>query len=315
MTILRDFEIPARYRGGFAAIGNFDGVHRGHQSMIAVLVNRARAAEVPAVVLTFDPHPIQLLRPGQAPPSLSTLERKAELLKRAGVDLVIAYPTDTQLLNLAPEAFFETIVREQLNAQGLVEGPNFFFGKDRAGDVETLQQLCDAAGMTLDVVPPFALGDQLVSSSVIRAAISRGKFSTAIEMLGHSYRLQGRVVRGEERGRTLGFPTANLDDVMTLLPSEGVYAGSSSVDGSNYPAAVNIGPNPTFGEQIRKIEVHIVGFSGDLYGEDFNVDLLEWMRGTVKFGGVEELKRQLANDVANAEAAFARVAECSDGNQ
>ena len=206
MTLLYDFNPAAGYRGGYVAIGNFDGVHRGHQSMISMLVDRAGAADVPAVVLTFEPHPIQLLRPGQAPPSLSTLERKAQLLQQGGVDFVIAYQTNQQLLNLAPEEFFETIVREQLEARGLVEGPNFFFGKDRAGDVEALDRLCKAAGMTLDVVPPFALGDQLVSSSAIREAMSRGEFSRAIEMLGHPYRLRGRSCSRRREGAPVGLP-------------------------------------------------------------------------------------------------------------
>lgn len=312
MKLLRGFETPTGYRGGFVAIGNFDGVHRGHQSMIAVLVGRARDAGVPAVVLTFDPHPIHLLRPGQAPPSLSTVERKAGLLGKAGVDYVIAYPTDQQLLNLEPERFFQDIVRAHLDARGLVEGPNFFFGKNRAGDVQTLERLCQSAGLTLDVVPPFALGEQLVSSSAIRSLISQGRLAQAREMLGHPYRLQGTVVRGESRGRLLGFPTANLEGVKTLVPAEGVYAGAVTLADQGHPSAINVGSNPTFGEQSQKIEVHVLGFNGDLYGQQLNVDLLERLRDTVKFSGVDDLKNQLANDMQGAEAAYRRAADAME---
>lgn len=312
MKLLRGFETPTGYRGGFVAIGNFDGVHRGHQSMIAVLVGRARDAGVPAVVLTFDPHPIHLLRPGQAPPSLSTVERKAGLLGKAGVDYVIAYPTDQQLLNLEPERFFQDIVRAHLDARGLVEGPNFFFGKNRAGDVQTLERLCQSAGLTLDVVPPFALGEQLVSSSAIRSLISQGRLAQAREMLGHPYRLQGTVVQGESRGRLLGFPTANLEGVKTLVPAEGVYAGAVTLADQGHPAAINVGSNPTFGEESQKIEVHVLGFNGDLYGQQLNVDLLERLRDTVKFPGVDDLKNQLANDMQGAEAAYRRAADAME---
>ncbi len=309
MKLFRGFESTDECRGGFVAIGNFDGVHRGHQSMIAILAGRAKDAGVPAVVLTFDPHPIHLLRPGKAPPSLSTPERKAALLGKGGVDFMIAYPTDQQLLNLTPADFFQNIVRDRLDAKGLVEGPNFFFGKDRAGNVQTLDGLCKSAGLSLDIVPPFALGEQLVSSSTIRSLIAGGRFAEAIEMLGHPYQLHGEVVRGQERGRLLGFPTANLAGIETLLPSNGVYAGAVTADGDCRPAAINIGPNPTFGEQAQKVEVHVLGFEGDLYGRELDVDVLERLRDTVRFDGVDELKKQLAEDIKQVEAAFARGAD------
>ncbi|HID22703.1 MAG TPA: bifunctional riboflavin kinase/FAD synthetase, partial [Planctomycetaceae bacterium] len=160
MKLLHGFEAPELYRGGFVSIGNYDGVHRGHQAMVAKLVERARAARVPAVVFTFSPHPIKLLRPNEAPPSLSTLSRKAELLATCGIDCLIAYPTDRELLRLAPEEFFDQIIRNELQASGLVEGPNFFFGHNRAGNVQTLRRLCESAGIELEVVPPLKVGDQ-----------------------------------------------------------------------------------------------------------------------------------------------------------
>jgi riboflavin kinase/FMN adenylyltransferase len=297
MKLLHGFTEPASYRGGFVSIGNFDGVHRGHQRMLAMLVAHARRDGAPAVVFTFDPHPIKLLRPGHAPPSLSTLERKAELLERCGVDCVIAYPTNQRLLDLKPAEFFEQIIRGELDARGLVEGPNFFFGHDRTGDIRTLEQFCRVAGLILDIAAPVQIGDQLVSSSAVRAAISRGDIATAVEMLGHPYQIHGRVTSGAGRGATLGYPTANLTDVETLLPPEGVYAGVGRIAGREYPAAINIGANPTFGDAASKLEVHLVGFTGDLYGADLKVDFLDRLRDTRPFAGADELREQLRRDI------------------
>ena len=306
MELQRGFDNPAAYRGGYVSIGNFDGVHRGHQSIVSVLVAQARQAGVTAAVLTVDPHPIHLLRPQHAPPSLSTIDRKAELLQGCGVDCVIAYPTDEALLDLTPEQFFERIIRSELNVLGLVEGPNFFFGRDRAGDIETLHSLCDGAGLSLDVVPALQFGDRMVSSSAIRSDIAAGRVSHAVDLLGHPYRLQGNVVKGAERGSVLGFPTANLEQIETLLPADGVYAGMAQVSGTSLAAAVNIGHNPTFDEAMRKVEVHLIDFNGDLYGERLEVDLFERVRDIVQFDSVEALKQQLLNDVEQVRAVAKR---------
>lgn len=297
MKLLHGFGDPAAYRGGIVAIGNFDGVHRGHQRMIAELVRQSREQGAPAVVFTFDPHPIELLRPDHTVPNLNTLERKAELLAEHGVACVIAYPTDWALLKRTPEEFFQTIVQQELDAKGLVEGPNFFFGRDRAGDIATLQRLCEAAGITLTVVPPVEVGGRIVSSSSIRSLIQQGGISDAVALLGHPYRIRGRVVRGADRGAALGFPTANLERVATLIPGNGVYAGRTTVDDHCLPAAIHVGPNPTFDDQQRKVEVHLVGFSGDLYGRELDVDFLKRLRAVSRFESVEALRQQLQRDV------------------
>ena len=287
----------AEYRGGYVAIGNFDGVHRGHQAMIAVLVRRAHSSGVPAVVFTFHPHPVELLRPEQMPPSLSTVERKTELLGRFGVDAVIAYPTDTALLELTPEQFFDRVILGELDAKGLVEGPNFFFGHDRAGDVGTLKQLCDSACLTLDVVEPVKVDGQLVSSSLVRARIADGNVAEAVALLGHPYRIHGEVVKGAGRGSTLGFPTANLREVATLMPADGVYAGIAHFEERSFAAAINVGANPTFDDDRAKLEVHLIGFSGNLYEEQIEVDFLERIRGVEKFENGDALRQQLERDV------------------
>lgn len=302
MTVLFGFESPAQYRGGIVSIGNFDGVHRGHQAMLGSLVKTARDSGVPAVVLTFDPHPLELLRPDAAPPRLTTMAYRAELLQKFGVDTVIVLPTTKRFLTLSAEDFFHTIVRTELQAKGLVEGPNFYFGRNREGDISVLQQLCAEYALTLDVVSPEIMDGKLVSSSVIRALIEQGEVTDAGRLMGHKYRLEGDVVAGAQRGRTLGFPTANLAELATLAPANGVYAATTSLDGQQWAAAVNIGPNPTFGESSKKIEVHLLDFSGDLYGRRIEVDFLKRIRDVRKFSSASELMAQLQDDVRAVRA-------------
>jgi riboflavin kinase / FMN adenylyltransferase len=309
MKLLRElFDVPAAVRGGAVAIGNFDGVHKGHARIVERLLAQAKKCGGPAVVFTFDPHPVRLLRPEQAPPPLTWTERKAELLAALGVDATIAYPTDEALLQLSPEQFFQQIVSDKLGAWALVEGPNFFFGHRREGNIETLRQLCAAKGILLDVVEPLVIDDAPVSSSRIRQCIADGQIDEANQMLTQSYRIRGMVRHGAARGAKIGFPTANVDAIDTLLPGAGVYAGRCKVEGRAWPAAINVGGNPTFGEQTLKVEVHLVGFHDSLYGQPLEVDFLARLRDIVQFPGVAALKTQLAQDVAAAERTFQQVA-------
>jgi riboflavin kinase/FMN adenylyltransferase len=298
MTLLRRFERPELYRGGYVSIGNFDGVHRGHQEIAQHLAARSRSEGVPAVVLTFDPHPLALLRPSHVPPSLTTLKQKAELLEQAGATCVIAYPTDKALLQLTPAEFVDSILVDQLAAKGVIEGPNFCFGKDRKGDIETLRELCRDRKILLEVAEPVGGERAMVSSSTIRSLVASGQIADAAKLLGHAYRIEGVVVAGARRGQQIGFPTANITGIETLLPADGVYAGLAAVGGREFAAAINIGPNPTFHENARKVEVHLLDFSGDLYGQTLAVDLDDRVRDVRKFGSREELVDQIRNDVA-----------------
>ena len=298
MTVLHGFESPTAYRDGFVSIGNFDGVHCGHQAMLAALVSQARSHHAPAVALTFDPHPVELLRPDNIPPRLTTIAHRAELLQQFGVDCVIVLPTTPRFLTMTAEDFFHTIIRTELQARGLVEGPNFFFGRNRAGSITVLRNFCNAFELTLDIIPPVIVDEQLVSSSVIRSLIEAGDLTESVRLLGHPYRLTGIVEQGAQRGRTIGFPTANLGACANLTPGNGVYAATSTIEGTRYPAAVNIGPNPTFGESAKKVEVHLLDFSGDLYGTILNVDFLSRIRDVCRFTSVDELQRQLQLDMA-----------------
>jgi riboflavin kinase/FMN adenylyltransferase len=292
--------LPAELQGGAVSIGNFDGVHLGHARIVERLKWQAEQVGGPAIVFTFDPHPVRILRPEAAPPPLTWTDRKVQLLTELGVSAVIAYPTDEALLSLTAEEFFRQIVREQLRAQAMVEGPNFYFGKGRTGNVDRLGELCEQAKIALEVVQPLKLGGDYVSSSRVRTAVQRGDIDEARELLTQPYRIRGMVTHGVGRGHKLGFPTANVDAIDTLVPAIGVYAGRAVVDGTIHPAAIHIGPNPTFHEAGVKVEVHLIGFASTLYGQVLEVDFLARLRDVVPFPSVDALKDQLNKDRATS---------------
>ena len=303
MPIIRHLDdLPATARGGAAAIGNFDGVHLGHRRIVERLLERARQLGGSAVVFTFDPHPVRLLRPAECPPPLTWTRRKAELLAEIGVDCIVAYPTDEALLALSAPQFFQSIVVEALGARAIVEGPNFFFGHNREGDVELLETLTQAASMTLDVVEPAVVAGELVSSSRIRRLIAEGAVDEAADMLATPYRIRGMVTHGAGRGAKIGFPTANLEAIDTLLPAFGVYAGRALVDGRAAPAAVHLGPNPTFGDKGHKVEVHLIDRKETLYGLPLEVEFLRRLRDVQTFESEADLTAQLKSDVQQAKA-------------
>jgi riboflavin kinase / FMN adenylyltransferase len=301
VPIIRHLEqLPAGARGGAMAIGNFDGVHLGHRRVVEQLLQRARELDGPAVVFTFDPHPVRLLRPQGSPPPLTWTERKAKLLKDLGVDCIVAYPTDLRLLQLSAQQFFDRIVVEAIGARAMVEGPNFYFGHNREGTIDRLVEMTRRAGMTLDIVRPVELEGQLVSSSLIRRLIGNGDVAMAATMLTAPYRIRGMVTHGAGRGATIGFPTANLEAIDTLLPAVGVYAGRVPLRGEAVAAAINIGPNPTFGEHAVKVEVHLIDREESLYGEPLEVEFLSKLREVWAFGSKDELVAQLREDVGRA---------------
>jgi riboflavin kinase/FMN adenylyltransferase len=291
----------ARIRGGAVSIGNFDGVHWGHARLVKRLKELAGELGGPAVILTFDPHPVRLLRPDAAPPPLTWTERKAELLGELGVDAMVAYPTDERLLALPPDAFFASVVHGDLAARAMVEGPNFRFGHHRAGDVQMLAALCAPHGIKLSIVEPERLGGEFISSSRVREAIRQGDVRTAQRMLTQPYRIRGLVTHGAARGTRIGFPTANIDAIDTLLPAQGIYAGRAFTGQAVWPAAIHIGPSPTFGEHAGKVEAHLIGFDDTLYGQPLEVDFLARLRDIRSFATVDELKRQLHCDVDEAQ--------------
>jgi riboflavin kinase/FMN adenylyltransferase len=299
MKLFRHLEdLPDGFRQGAVSIGNFDGVHLGHARIVERLIDDARRLNGAAIVFTFDPHPVRLLRPHEAPPPLTWTERKADLLNALGVDTVVAYPTDETLLSLSPTEFFDRIIVQQLKARAMVEGPNFFFGRDRQGDIRTLERLCGEHGVDLEIVEPIEVDGEYISSSRVRKLIRNGDVQAASSLLTKPYRIRGMVTHGARRGEKLGFPTANLDAVDTLLPAHGVYAGRAVYEAGSLPAAINIGPNPTFGENAVKVEAHLIDFTGSLYGQPLEIDFLARLRDVERFQSVDRLQEQLRADVA-----------------
>ena len=296
-------EFPLSCRHGAIAIGNFDGAHRGHAVLVGALARRARELACRAVTVTFDPHPLTILRPDLEVELLTTPEQRAEYLHQYGADEVLILRVTSELLDLRAEDFFSLVIRDRLDARAVVEGPTFAFGRRREGTLEVLARLCRIAGLFCDVIERVELEDEEVSSSRIRADLHRGDVSSARRYLGRDYRLSGHIGTGARRGRTIGVPTANLERVETIVPGDGVYAVRATLpDGRVFAAAANIGPNPTFAEQARKIEVHLLDFSGDLYGENLRIDFVERLRDTRPFPNVGELVAQLTLDVAQARS-------------
>lgn len=291
-------QVPPSTKGGVITIGNFDGVHRGHQQMLSQVCQLANQIGSPPIVVTFDPHPINVLKPDVALPRLTTIETRRELLTTYGANEVVVLPVSRDLLAMSPEDFFSDIIVGQLQASGVVEGPDFRFGKDRRGDVGLLQTLCEAASIPFVQLEAVNDGDEMISSTSVRRLLQGGSFADAIQRLGHPYRLTGTVVKGAGRGRDIGFPTANLADIPELIPADGVYAAATVLNGERYPVAVNIGSNPTFDESHRKVECHLPGYNADLYGARLSVDFLQFVRGVVQFGSIEELKAQIDRDVS-----------------
>jgi riboflavin kinase/FMN adenylyltransferase len=302
-------EVEATCRGGVVSIGNFDGVHRGHVLLVEGMRELVRALGGPTVALTFDPHPVSLLRPDQTPVPLTTIGRRSELLHFHGVAEVIVMRTDSELLNLTADEFFDRVIRGSLAAKGLVEGPNFGFGRGRSGTITTLNRLCAASGMQLEVADPVVIEGQVVSSSRIRQCLHAGEVDIAETLLGRPHRICGRVVRGAGRGASLGFPTANLKGIANLIPGDGVYACRTEIGGKPWPVAAHIGPNATFGESERSVEAHVLGFQGELVGSMFPLDFLRRLRGTQRFAGADELVQQMRRDVEQARAIFASSTE------
>ncbi len=275
--------------GGVVSVGNFDGLHRGHQRILEVGRQLRAQSGGPLIVVTFEPHPLTVLRPEKAPPRLTPASLKRELLAEAGIDRLVVVPPTREVLDLSAEAFW-AILRDQVRPRHM-------------GTVEKLREWSSGTTVNLQVIEAVevALLDLTivpVSSSLIRWLLGRGRVRDAAICLGRPYTLQGEVIKGYQRGRTIGVPTANLDCAGQMMAAEGVYAGRSTIDGKTYPAAVSIGRMETFGDQLRQqVEAHLIGFDGDLYGRTIRVELLDWGREQRKYDGLDPLMEQIRRDL------------------
>ena len=299
-------EIPADWGRSVVTIGSFDGVHRGHQLIIGQAVERARELGLPSVVVTFDPHPREVIRPGSHPPLLAPHPRRAELIAELGVDAVLVLPFTTEFSNESPETFVQQVLVDALRARVVIEGPNFRFGHKAAGDVALLTELGRADDFQVEVVDLQVCGTAgdgaPFSSSLTRRLVESGDMAGANEVLGRPHRVEGVVVRGAQRGRELGYPTANVETVPhSAVPADGVYAGWLTARGERMPAAISVGTNPTFDGTARTVEAYAIDRVGlDLYGLHVAVDFLAYLRGMEKFDSIEALLDRMADDVKRA---------------
>lgn len=302
MRVRHGLEHLEPLRGCAVALGNFDGVHRGHQELIRVAAARAREKRCPVVVLTFDPHPEMVLHPQDPPGLLTTKEQKIELMASLGVDYLCFLPFNMELASLSPEGFVEGILWGHFHPRIVVVGFNFTFGKGGRGNPSVLAALGQELGFEVEIIPPVKVGNQLVSSTAVREALARGDVEEARELLGYWPTLIGEVVSGQGRGRLLGFPTANVAvPAEVRLPAFGVYACRVKSHSFLMPGIVNIGQRPTFGVNLTPtVEVHLFDFSGDLYGEKLRVELRHFLRPERRFAGPDDLRRQILEDISKA---------------
>jgi len=301
-------DVPADWGGSVATIGVFDGVHRGHQRIVERAAEIARTKNLPLVVLTFDPHPDEVIRPGSHPAVLASAHRQAELLAALGADAICTLPFSLEFSRLSPDEFVRVVLSERLHATAVVVGENFSFGYRAAGDVPLLAQLGEKYDFTAEGVPLLVVDGVTISSTYIRERLAAGDVEGAAAALGRPHRVEGVVVRGHLRGRALGFPTANLETPPhTATPADGVYAGwlaSLDLDGSEtgrWPAAISVGTNPTFGEGERTVEAYALDRDDlDLYGTHAVIDFAARLRGNERFGTVDALVAQMRVDVDRA---------------
>lgn len=284
------------------SIGFFDGVHRGHQAIVRRAVRRARELGVRSVVVTFDRHPMEVVRPGSQPPLLQTLPRRARTLAAQDVDLVVVLPFDDELRHLAPEAFVDRVLTSRLRAVEVVVGTNFTYGHGAAGTVATLAETGPAHGFRAEGVTLLELDGEVISSTSVRAAVEAGDVERAARMLGRPHLVDGVVVRGDQRGAALGFPTANLQvDPRVAVPARGVYAGSfTAADGVARRCVTSVGVNPTFGGQELRVEAHLLDADLDLYGVVAAVDFRHRLREERRYDDVDALVAQMHRDVTEA---------------
>ncbi len=301
MQIVRGLpSVPPERRPSAVALGVFDGVHLGHRAILGAAVAHARATGAPALACTFEPNPLEVLQPDRAPLPITTLDERLDLIAACGVDGTIVLTFTRELAAVEPEAFVKDVLVDRLAARQVVVGFNHRFGRAARGDAALLRELGARMGFNVDVVAPLTVDGVPVSSTAIRAALGRGDVDAAARMLGRPYTLPGTVVAGAGRGRTLGFPTANVAPGRPVLVAPGVYACTFEVGGQARRAVVNVGVRPTFGEATLAIEAYLLDFSGDLYGQTVQLTFVSRVREERRFPTVDALRAQIADDVETA---------------
>jgi riboflavin kinase/FMN adenylyltransferase len=304
MRVLRGHrQISPPLRTPSVTIGNFDGVHLGHQALFARVRERAQALGGEAVVFTFRPHPVKVLAPELAPPLITPYEEKLRLIEGCGMDAVVEETFDLDLAALSPRAFVEQVLSGAVGAKDVVVGYDFTFGRDRAGNVELLRALGAELAFTVNLEPAVTVGGLVASSTKVREFLLEGRVRGAAIILGRDFSLRGTVVRGDNRGAQIGFPTANLATQHELIPKPGVYACRAALGAERHRAVVNVGYAPTFSQgRELTIEAHLLDFRGDLYGAELTLEFRHRLRDERRFPSVAELVEQIARDVEEAKA-------------
>lgn len=301
-------KLNGKLRNPAAAIGNFDGVHLGHQAIFQRVMELAREMDGESVVITFLPHPLDVLMP-EKKPSFITLHRElVRLIEGYGIDVVLCLKFTKNFAKIGPEEFIRSVLHEKIGLKALAVGEGYRFGRGRAGDIGLLKRMGDELGFSVEVVPSMIVDDEPVSSTRIRKLINEGRLNEAGRLLGRNHRIHGTVMKGRDRGgRLLGFPTANLQLTRELYPKPGVYAVQVAVGEEIYDGAANIGFNPTFGNGIFSVEAHLFDFDGDLYGREIDVIFIDRLRDEMKFSGPEELAAQIAKDCEKAREILSKI--------
>jgi riboflavin kinase/FMN adenylyltransferase len=296
------------WREPVAALGNFDGMHRGHMRLLERVRRQAGERGGTPVAMIFEPHPPRVLRPDKAPPLLMTLDQKLEAFERAGMQGVAIVRFSHDVSRWEPEFFVEAVLIDWLHVAEVWVGANFLFGRDRSGTYTLLRALGEDRGFRTDKIDPVRYKDFVVSSTRVRHLVAEGRVDEAAALLGHHYYLDGVVVHGDGRGHELGFPTANLESRNELLPAYGIYATIAVIDGIQHPSVTSIGIRPTIGDNKLTVETHLLDGSRDLYGQRLRLALVQRLREEEKFDGLEPLRAQIAADCATARALFAAMA-------
>lgn len=306
MDIIYNLEkLEGPFKNPVITIGNFDGVHKGHLVLFDTVKDRAKSINGESAVITFDPHPIKVMKPGNGPTLITSTKQKLELIEKSGVDVIFCLPFTRQFASIPARDFVQDILVDRIGIREVVVGYDYAFGYKREGDIKLLQEMGETIGFEVHVVEPIHLNSTLVSSTSIRKFIQEGVLQEAKRFLGRDYQISGTVISGKNRGgRLLGFPTANIKLIDELIPKRGVYAVTVDVDDETYYGVSNIGYNPTFGDNALSLETHILDFSGDLLEKTISINFTEHLRNEKTFRSVQELSDQIAKDIQRARESF-----------
>ncbi|NJD56965.1 MAG: bifunctional riboflavin kinase/FAD synthetase [Nitrospirae bacterium] len=313
MLLITDLgKINERFTNSVVTLGNFDGLHLGHQELVRMVIRRAREINGKSMVVTFRPHPLKVLAPEKCPPLISIYEEKIQLFEKLGIDVLVKIPFSLRFAEMTPRQFVKEILCDTLGARDIFVGYNYRFGKGREGTTRTLKQMGEEFGFTVHEVDQISLNGEVISSTKIRQLLTGGDVEHAARLLGRPYAITGIVIRGDSRGKTLGFPTANIASKHSIIPADGVYAVKLFVRDRCLDGIVNIGVRPTFDTHSLAIEAHVFDFNEDLYGEEITLFFIRKIREEKKFATAEALIDQITKDISAAKEILAESPECVD---